>query len=179
MALHLAGRGSAAFDMYFCNHFVYPSRQLELVGLMGMITIHRAEASGPKVAVSVYRAQRTETLALPPQTPRWELSWIDEFLQTRTPPLWSNWRCMSPRLRLRRPHRRTHSRRLPSTAKAQRFVDRVRSVSKSKQEAAGRMNLVQDQSTELLRNQITRGRIPPGTKRVERKLAALLGNSPM
>ncbi len=38
---------------------------------------------------------------------------------------------------------------------------------------------LKDQSTELLRNQIISGRIPPGTKRVERKLAALLGNSPM
>lgn len=85
IALHLAGGGSAAFDMYFCNRFAYPSWQLELVGPKGMISIHRAKAAGPSVAVSVDSAQGTETLALPAQTPGWELFWIDEFLQNRTP----------------------------------------------------------------------------------------------
>lgn len=86
---HLASGGSAAFDMYFCNRFAYPSWQLEVAGPKGMISIHRAapggHPTGAGVVVSVDSAGGQETLPLPAQTPGWELFWIDEFLQGRTP----------------------------------------------------------------------------------------------
>jgi DNA-binding GntR family transcriptional regulator len=39
-------------------------------------------------------------------------------------------------------------------------------------------NTLKNRSTELLREQMISGRIPPGTKLVERELADLLGVSP-
>lgn len=85
IAFHLASGGSAGFDMYFCNRFAYPSWQLELTGPKGMISIHRADATGTGVVVSVEDASGKETLTLPTQTPGWETFWIDEFLQGKTP----------------------------------------------------------------------------------------------
>lgn len=85
ITFHLAHGGSAAFDMYFCNRFAYPSWQLELTGPKGMISIHRAGATGTDVVVSIEDAAGKETIALPTQTPGWETFWIDEFLRGQTP----------------------------------------------------------------------------------------------
>jgi predicted dehydrogenase len=85
MACHLAGGGSATFDMYFCNRFAYPGWQLEVVGPQGLISIHRAAAQGTATVVSLEGPQGSENLPVPEVTPGWETFWIDEFLQDRPP----------------------------------------------------------------------------------------------
>lgn len=80
LVLQLATGGSAAFDMYFCNRFAYPSWQLELVGTEGVVSIHRCGESSTQTTVSLDTAAGRETIPLPEHSPHWERFWIDEFL---------------------------------------------------------------------------------------------------
>lgn len=81
MVLHLARGGSAAFDMYFCNRFAYPSWQLELVGPQGVVSIHRRGEGGTHTTMSLDTSTDVQTITPPEPTPNWETFWIDEFLQ--------------------------------------------------------------------------------------------------
>jgi predicted dehydrogenase len=83
--LRLAQGGMASFDMYFCNRVAYPSWQLEIVGPQGVISIQRVEGDSRKTVVSLDGAEGYRLLPLPDQTPGWEMFWVDEFLQGRTP----------------------------------------------------------------------------------------------
>ena len=81
--MRMARGGLAAFDMYFCNRFAYPSWQVEIVGPQGVISIHRVEGDGRKTVVGLDTAQGYTTLPLPAQTPSWETFWVDEFIHNQ------------------------------------------------------------------------------------------------
>jgi predicted dehydrogenase len=85
MMLQMGAGGLAAFDMYFCNRFTYPSWQLEVVGPGGVLSIHRSSEGGNKTVVSLDNADGYQQLAVPTHTPGWELFWVDDFLQRRKP----------------------------------------------------------------------------------------------
>jgi len=79
--------GIASFDMYFCNHFRYPSWQLEIVGPKGVISLTRGPNDPYQVTVGVDRGDGFTPLPLPADSPHWEMFWVDEFLQGREPSL--------------------------------------------------------------------------------------------
>ncbi len=85
--LRMVGGSMAAFDMYFCNRFAYPSWQLEIVGPQGVVSIHRVEGDARKTVVSLDSTTGYELLPLPDQTPGWEMFWVDDFLNGRAPAL--------------------------------------------------------------------------------------------
>jgi predicted dehydrogenase len=85
--LRLAQGGMASFDMYFCNRFVYPAWQLELVGTKGVLSLHRVEGEPSKSVVSLENAAGYERLPAPAETPGWELFWVDDLLNNRRPAL--------------------------------------------------------------------------------------------
>lgn len=85
--LRLARGGLASFDMYFCNRVAYPAWQLELVGTAGVISLQRAAGEARQTVVSLESASGYELLPLPEQPPSWEMFWVDDLLQGRTPTL--------------------------------------------------------------------------------------------
>jgi predicted dehydrogenase len=85
IALRMKAGGMAAFDMYFCNRFAYPSWQLEVVGPRGVLSIHRGTEGGNQTVVSLDNGAGYQLLPLPAQTPGWEMFWVDDFLHGRKP----------------------------------------------------------------------------------------------
>jgi UDP-N-acetylglucosamine 3-dehydrogenase len=83
--MRMAQGGMASFDMYFCNRVAYPSWQLEIVGPLGVVSIHRVEGDARKTVVSLDGPNGYEILPLPEQTPGWEMFWVDDFMNNREP----------------------------------------------------------------------------------------------
>jgi D-apiose dehydrogenase len=83
IVMEMGRGGAAAFDMYFCNRFNYPSWQLEIAGPKGVISIHRAGDNPAKTVVSLDSAAGYLELPLPEAAPHWEMFWVDEFIQQR------------------------------------------------------------------------------------------------
>ena len=79
----MAGGANAAFDMYFCNRFPYPSWQLEIAGPKGLLSIHRVEGDPFRTVASLDGPEGYRLLPIPEDMPHWENFWVDELAHGR------------------------------------------------------------------------------------------------
>lgn len=75
----------AAFDMYFCNRFPYPSWQLEIAGPKGIISVQRVENDATNTVVSLNSSSGFKFIPVPEKTPHWEMFWVERFKNNEQP----------------------------------------------------------------------------------------------
>jgi hypothetical protein len=71
--------------MLFCNHFRYPSWQVEIVGPKGMLSLRPHENNPGKSDISLDNSEGHVSLFPLERNPDWEMFWVDELLQGQIP----------------------------------------------------------------------------------------------